>query len=254
MKILIYGNARTRSTYLIDILAKHYDCPNLFEPYHRKITDKLDKTLNFYERDKKYELYLQETKKVTEHLKKLPKFAVKLFPDALYNFYKYPTDTNKYKDIKKSDCLPFIETFNIQMYDLIFATTRNNTTDWLCSFLTAQREDMFLFKNEKEARFYAPRNTKLKYTKSFMEGMAFSNIFFEINFKVLKKFYPNIIRLDYDEIPSYVQDNFSGIKTSLIDTKYNYKKLITNYSQIEKDFEQARIDIEEEKIIKLLSE
>jgi hypothetical protein len=38
--------------------------------------------------------------------------------------------------------------------------------------------------------------------------------------------------LYYNDIPTYLSENFPGILTSHVETTYNYKEMIINYSDI----------------------
>lgn len=248
MKILLFGMARSRSTFLSDIIAQHYGYDNLFEPYHRSLTGVINKKFDVHKRKEKWEAYLKAANMITKKLSERDNFIVKLFPDALYNFFKYEENSiPRYykKNMDKLDCLPILEHYNIKMYDLMYATYRSNKIDNVCSFLTASKHDEFLFYNEQRAKFYAPKKIKLDYSDQIIQHLAFNDFYYYINLEILKKFNPNIVCLEYDEIPNYVSKNFPNIKSSLIDTKYDYKNNILNYDEIADDYIRARKEIEE---------
>lgn len=248
MKILLFGMARSRSSYLSDILANHYNYENYYEPYHRQLVEVINKKFDTHKRKEKWEAYVKAANGVTNKLKNKDNFVVKLFPDALYDFFKFEDNSIPrfyYWDIKKSDCLPILEHYNIQMYDVMYATYRTNKIDNVCSFLSAARHDQFLFVSEQRAKFYAPKKIKLSYNPIQIEHLAFNDYFYYLNLEIVKKHYPNIICLDYDEIPNYVNNNFPNVKSKFIDTKYDYKNNIVNYDEIADDYMKARKKIEE---------
>jgi len=60
MKILLFGMTRSRSSYLADCIAKHYNLDHYFEPYHE--------TSNMRERFNR-EIYVDMDKKKMLHTK-----------------------------------------------------------------------------------------------------------------------------------------------------------------------------------------
>jgi len=248
MRILLFAMARSRSTFLSDIIAQHYEYNNLFEPYHGSLTGIINQKFNIHQRKERWEAYLEAAKTTTKKLSERDNFIVKLFPDVLYDFYKYGENSiSRYykKNMDKLDCLPILEHYNIEMYDLMYATYRSNKIDNACSYLTASKHNEFLFYSKQQAKFYAPKKIKLNYYDWMIEHLAFNDFYYYLNLEILKKFNPNIICLDYDEIPDYVNKNFPHIKSSLVDAKYDYKNNILNYDEIAYDYMAARKEIEE---------
>lgn len=238
MKILIYGLPRTRSTYLSDILRRHYTLNNYFEPYHTEITDPIDKIYYRNQLNEKWQTYLNSCQDVTNKLKSEDNFILKIFPQAIYNVLGLQ---NNNFCLSQSDLLPFIKFYNIGMYDQIYVTSRENKIDWLCSLLHAKNNNTFLFTNINKAKFYAPKNIKLEYNNT-LQIFAFNELLYEYGLKILKRHMTNIIELEYNEIPNYVADEFPNIKSDFIDPNYNYKNNIINYEEIKLDYEKVKKD------------
>jgi hypothetical protein len=235
MKVLLYGLPRTRSTYLTDILSQHYNLQNYFEPYHKAITESIDNSYDINQRDEKWQAYLIRCQEITNKLKIKDNFILKIFPEAIYNV---PQIQNRQFLPSQSDLVPFIEFYNIGMYDQIYVTYRENKTDWLCSLLYAKNHDAFLFTNTNKAKFYAPKKIKLEYNIP-LEFFAFNELMYEYGLRILKHYTTNVVELEYNEIPNYIKRNFSEIKSDLVDTQYDYKNNILNYEQIKIDYEKV---------------
>lgn len=240
--------ARSRSTFLSNILAQHYGYDNLFEPYHSQITRPIIDNFGIGQIKEKWEAYVKASREITNSLKERDNFVIKVFPDGLYNFWKFDhnlTETITYKELKLNDCLPVIEHYNIKMYTSIYATYRNNHNDFICSILTALKHNQFLFYSQAKAKFYAPKKINLSYTKQQLDYYAFLDFYYHVNLNKLKELNTNVIYLEYDEIPKYVEANFSNIEPKLIDAKFDYRNNILNYDQLGQDYQESRINIKE---------
>lgn len=246
MRILNFGLPRTRSSFLIDVLAKAYDLDNLYEPYHNPIINKvIEKNL---QGDDRWIDSCRQTLELTNSLKIKDNFVCKLFPDALFNIFKkldgnnFIFDNTDYHNIEKS--------YNISMYDKIYVTYRKNYVDLVCSFLHASKHQNFLYseKNKNLIKFHSPKNTNLNYTKHHLIRLALTFYFFEHYLNELKKL-NDVIILEYNEIPEFVNKEFSGIKSELVESQFDYKNKIKNYVQLSEDF----VDVQQNLKVTLLS-
>lgn len=239
MKILNFGLPRTRSSYLVDVLAKAYNLENLFEPYHNPIIDDiLSKKLSG---DEAWKHHLQSTMSLTSDLNNKDNFIVKLFSDALFNFHKKVYAGQNEFVFESNDCIDLYKYYNLSAYDKIYISYRKNYADLICSFLLARKRNTFLYTetNQLSLKFNKPKNTFLNYDKMEMTRLALSFYFYEHYATQLKKL-PNVIFLEYDDIPVYLNSNFANVTSIYVDSCFDYKNKIKNYDEIDKDYNDIR--------------
>lgn len=240
MRILNFGLPRTRSSLLIDTIAKAYNLEDLFEPYHVPATEKFYTEGPKISRDisynkQVYSEYRLIADDLTSKFTKKDNFVCKIFPSALFNIY---LPVKNYEFIyESSDYVDFFKSHNIEMYDKIYVTYRKNFTDLICSFLQATKHDfLYTDKNKGLIKFHTPKNCSLEYNSTFLTYMSLNKYFFDYYYNKLEKL-NNVIFLEYNDIPKYLESNFPGIQSIYTDAKIDYKKKIKNYSEIEEQFE-----------------
>lgn len=235
MKILNFGLPRTRSSYLVDVLSQAYNLDNLFEPYHNDIIDKIiaDKLKG----DDAWKYSIDFTLNLTNNLYNKNDFILKLFPDACFNFHLDPFKGQTKFIFQASDYFDLTKSHNLQMYDKIYITYRENYVDLICSFLLAQKKQTFLYtdKNKNLIKFNKPKNLTLDYSIMELTRLTLSFYFFEHYCDILKTL-PNVTCIEYNDIPKYLKYEYPDVTSTFIDTEFDYVNKIKNYNQISDDY------------------
>lgn len=259
MKILVYGLPRTRSSYLLDVLCQHYNLKNYFEPYGgillKSIKDKIPKhkypTLLWSE-------FKTKTKEVTVKLTTQDDFGCKIFAGNLFDWIKYtPNQMNpipNYTGFTKDEFICAYEYYNIDMYDKIYFTYRNNEADQFCSFEHADQHNNFMFfkGQEKLAKLFSPKHKTIKYNYVNIKFWIFQSVVYNWFSEKLLKTKTNIIKLEYNEIPNYLQIKYPNITSRWVENCYDYSKTINNYKQIFDDCQKAKEELHQEGVYEYL--
>lgn len=243
MKVLILGTVRSRSSFLIDVICKHYNLQNLFEAY-RHIEDQVSKKVLFKYPDKLWPLYIKETIEYTNTLKEKDNFAIKIFPGQWLNCWKYNYHHVKNVDwnLLPSDIMDIKITHNIEMYDKIFILKRSNVVDYFCSYISARSRHRFLYnQNDTHIVNLYKKNAKhLVYDENQLKISIIEKLGIDYISDLLRKENIKFTELEYDDVPAYVSNNFPNITSELIDPGFNYQELILNYDQIKNDLEKTK--------------
>lgn len=131
--------------------------------------------------------------------------------------------------------------FKFDQYDKIFFTYRKSISDNIASNLVATKINKFTYKSKDEIKtnlgsfeftqedYYHVRD----YYRSIhvMEQLK----------EYLKLYELKWTDLDYDEIPRYIQNNYPGIIVSHVETKYQYDKIISNFNDIIKIYNETKL-------------
>jgi len=244
MKLLIFGSPRTRTSYLLDVLCQHYNIRNFREPYTGQLVTE----------SKDFEVYKYKNKEVTNRLKTQDNFGVKVFTDALIDWYFF-TENADYSKLTKQSIMDMYDIHNIDMYDQVYITYRNNSIDRFCSFTRAFSLNKFIFRKgqENSIKFYSPKNVNLEYKYKDLKLSLFTDILHTQLIKQIMQRKNNTICLEYDEIKPFVNFNYSNVESQCVESFYDYKNTLKNYNQICDDFTKARLELEQAGAIELVS-
>lgn len=131
--------------------------------------------------------------------------------------------------------------FKFDQYDKIFFTYRKSISDNIASNFVATKINRFTYKSKDEIKtnlgpfeftqedYYHVRD----YYRSIhvMEQLK----------EYLRRYDIEWTDLDYDEIPKYIQNNYPGIDVSHVETKYQYDKIISNFNDIIKIYNETKL-------------
>ena len=272
MKILIYCQPRTRSSFLLDILCKHYNLKNYYEPYSDLLNPSYHKTFN-KSPDNVFQKYKQNGKEITERLKNTENFGVKLFAVCCYNYYKFAgiaarnsaifpdkhTGTINEKSIigdpplEKKDLINVIDHYNLDMYDKIYVLYRDEV-EKLASNYHATYHERFIYRTE-DIGFLKLYNTENKSLPTIQEwklkARILETVIFKYNVELLKKKYNNLVMLDYKDIPNYVKENYPNIVSEHQETNFDYKSL-KKYDQLEELIKQYEKELKVDELLETL--
>lgn len=260
MKILLLGYVRTRSSYLLDVACNAYNSVNLFEDYLEIDQRKIHQTYFHKEPNKLWADYKTKfNERTNNYFNTYESFGIKLFPLMYYNLYKTLPLIAKEPDyvLTPQNFLNF-DNLRLKEFDKIFITYRKNKVDLLCSYLFAQQNnELFLFTEGTKhlLNFYKSRQhtvNTLNMPSYWWIKTLFINAYITENIhKYLEKQNIPYTRLEYDDIPSYVESTYPNIKTKYIESEIDYKTLVKNYSNYEemaesyKDFAQTHVQCDD---------
>lgn len=243
MKILLYGVPRTRSSYLQDILAQNFSINNKGEPYNLSFSSVWDKTL-FKKSDFLWKNWQKDFWNVTSNLENEKDFIAKIFVAHSYNTYKNLEN-------KKLEPTDFIDIQKVFLsYDKVYILCRNNLVDNICSWYYAIENNLF-YNLEKTIPFINHNKTKkikINYINKDLRCFIIDNF-------ILKYQIDNCLKgvnyeiIDYQDIPKYVETNFSNRSSIFIDANYQYDKIISNYEQLIVDIENIKNELRSHHII-----
>lgn len=255
MKIFVMGMVRTRSSYLLDILCKYYNIKNEFEYYAGGRTENDAKTF-FKEHKIMFENYKKIVLKYTERLHTNNNFATKFFPTLGVNYLKlksrhsvtYPPSPSYTFEV--ADFLDLQSYFRINEYDKIYFLYRKNLASGMASFLHGKsiqtrvnpemnyKKGLIFEQNEKYLiNLYNPKN-KLYYTKEDVNMYVYEYLLLEMYERYLIGKNISFTKLEYDEIPKYVQENFPDVSSDYVETNYDYTNF-SNYKELEQDINDS---------------
>lgn len=245
MKIAIFTMTRTRSSFLLDTLCKHYGLKNQFEYYNNTYSSE---TFNsFYKLRSKtiFEQFSSTKKQETSDLFTWPSFGVKIFPHNFIGFIRekssFRPDNKSYPLFVKENILDLNEYFNLNQYDKIFVLNRKAIVDNIISQLYGLQIGIFLLKEQDKSRCDRLTPNGDLYLTTNDAYVYRSRIYCHLFLKQLPRYFDKMNikyeELDYDEVPSYVKKNYPLIKSQFIDTEFDYKNGIKNYNEIKKEIE-----------------
>ena len=237
MKIAVLTMTRTRSSYLLDILAKHYQITNLYEKYKDINPDQFKKKCIGISSKEVWERYKTQTVTLTNQIfLENQSFVVKIFPITVLNYF------SNLSGYSKDDFLDLVRYYRLDEYDKVFILTRNNITDLACSHIYAM-QTQFLFAKDEVAKidYYNPSrkkkvflsNQNLKYFQSRID----QHLFLEHIHLYLDRQQIPYTKLDYGSVKDYVGTHCPNIESDIIESKYDYAAHLSNYEEIKKEVE-----------------
>jgi hypothetical protein len=197
MKILVLGLPRSRSNFVTAAFAEFYGVPNLMEPY-------------WYLRDGQN--YSSFVNKYTEELLKTPNFVCKLQSSNI-----------------SSDALNGYAQFQFDMYDSICITARKNIVDQIASLLVAKTNNSWAHYPREPSSIEFDQNEHMPLLREI--ELDIKKIFILKN--QLIKDNIHIKTLYYEISENWVKTHLDNPKTELKKSDYDYKKIISNYNELE---------------------
>jgi hypothetical protein len=237
MKILLLCLPRTRSSCMQDVLSKAYNLNNLQEPYNM-VEVETKKKLFFHQHDVIWPLYKNRVLQITEEIHQQDNLIVKIFPDITTNYLSYINHAYK-EDFKleENEILDIDDFCKISQYDKIYVLTRNNITDLYCSYRYGLNFKKLQYLDTKYDKGLSNMRSKQKiilpYEDKFMALDILQYLIFQYHLKKIEEKNIEFIQLEYNDVPNYLQTNFSDIQTSYLETNFDYQSLIKNYHDID---------------------
>lgn len=247
MRILIVGAPRSRTSYIANACAKHYNITN----YHEEFDSSLR---SFYERcklikkpiifnevnEKKQAIFEKKNKELFEN----QGFVIKLFPRHIINLKHSDKILKNTDDLVYTVISNISEVLRLKEYDLIYCMHRNFLDAAISFAYGAQIESLLFLKNQQvkskkviiEERVIHELNYFLLETLVFEELQKFMNSQYKC------------INLDYTKAVNYVETEFPNHIDHYQDPQFNYKELILNYDEISEHIIQFHKLLQSKKI------
>lgn len=220
MKIAVLGIPRTRSSYLIDVVSNNFNLNNQFEIY-QDLQGGCWNSKNWTNKENYWELYKNKIITVTNDLFEKNNFSIKIFSNVLLS--------PDYKCIFED-----IQFLRLNEYNTIYYLYRDNIYDLIISQLTARRNKKFLYSKEDlinlDTYYYSLDLLQNKILREIDYILITITIHKKIKEYLLRKNI-NFIELEYQEIPTYITNNFSNVETIYKEHNINYS-YVKNYKEV----------------------
>ena len=197
MNIMVIGQPRSRSHFVLHSLANFYGVENLVEPY-KGIAEGPN--------------YLTNIKQVTRELLTKQNFACKL----------------QTSDIRAS-VRDAYKCFGFEMYDSVYITTRKNITEQVASLLVAKTYDSWGYYPANPLAITFDPTKHMVLLEEIKHDTTKLNIFK----KQLIEDNIHVKTLYYEISEDWVKTHLENSTTALDKSNYDYKKIISNYSELE---------------------
>lgn len=242
MKIIILGTMRTRSSYLLSALITAHNLISKWEPYDELQLDVYNNSFR-KEPDVVWSKYKIESKKLTEKFMTEDNFALKLFSHAFFNNLKikYACKKNKPFVLVNEDSLDLEENIQISKYDQIYFLTRKDYINNICSFLFGAATRYLYLGDTKHLISMYNKPIVLSYDKTNLQSILIQQLLLPVFENKLIDTRMPYIKLDYEELPEYVNKNYPSLENHYTDPKFDYKYLIKNYDEILNVIEEEKI-------------
>jgi hypothetical protein len=249
MKIVLLSTNRSRSTYLANILAYEY-CyrkyiiwPNTCPP--KELFSNLEPDngplLKNWQSDgyspPREEFIKMHRDGFLSMVESPCSFVIKVHPERVY-------------DRKWNGQLIDIDFLKLDRYDQIYFTYRKNQIESISSFFIAKILNQFAYDNNNP-----PPRTDLKdiiMPTDSIKDLVFKELWDQLVIEHLRDYVNrsslNYTWLDYDDIPDWHAKNYSYVLSKNINsvpTKYDYRKIILNYDELEYHLESDRATVKD---------
>jgi hypothetical protein len=220
MKICVIGHPRTRSSHLMETMSFFYDIPivgeDINELYKKLYTGLF--TVNEVPQPVP-DNYLDTFKNLLDIIKNSSSGIVRLHPTQL----------------SLIPCRGKVLDFNLfefNQYDKIIFTTRLNLADLISSYFVGQHLKRMTYKSVDEVQTnIAPKEFTSWYNFQ-IKMLQYSELIATHLKAYLNEHSISWEQYDYDDIPAYLETTYPGVKTTHVETKYNYPTLVTNYDEL----------------------
>lgn len=226
MRICIIGHPRSRSTYLLNVIADYFKIPEIphhqiknvynvlpVECYHSSQWEPIWDP-NFPTSIK--EEFLIKFNEFQSKIKNKASFIIKVHPSQLAYF-------------PASGQLIDFDLFGFQQYNQIYFTVRKNHIDAICSYFIANKTDKWHY-----GRGDKPMSIEAQPMSNNIAVMIY--IWHDLISQELKKYLDNKniawSEIYYEDMTDYVKSNYPTGLANTIETGYDYKQLITNYDEL----------------------
>lgn len=207
MRILFITLPRSKSNWAVSTASEFYNVPNMFEPYRELFSLPHD---------------LTEYRKITDSLAGVNNLVMKIETTQL---------TDKHNQNKIID----LNVFDLDRFDKIYTTSRENIVDMVCSHRVAVEFDRWLFTSDNPAPALDSMAFDPTEEKSIISILSCLNDINTLNFVHgwLNENQIPYTPLVYETMHEYARDNWNNVsQTFWAASEYDYSKIFTNYEEI----------------------
>jgi len=131
--------------------------------------------------------------------------------------------------------------FKFDQYDKIFFTYRKSISDNIASNFVATKINKFTYKSKADIQTnigpFVFTEDDHYHVRDYYRSI---HIMDQVK-EYFRQHDLDWTELDYAEVPDYIQNNYPGIDVSHIETKYQYDKIISNFDDIIKVYNQTTL-------------
>lgn len=251
MKVFIFAQPRTRSTYLQDIISRHYKLSNLHEPTV-ELDKKFEGKAKFYNPNKSWTLYQDHLEKYFQDT--IDNSCTKVLSNVLINnnFY-YRKHFKEDYILSPDDIIDPVKTLQLDKFDKVYVLRRKSIIDIICSYHYAyQIGKRYSFSKNQNVKMFDPKGKKLYVsTKKTICNDLLHLLTFEHIPDFIKNKGISVIDLFYEDIPSYIKSNFTGTETVYQEQNFDYSKF-ANYETLSNLIEESVYELKSKNNFKTL--
>jgi hypothetical protein len=235
MKICVIGLTRSRSTLFVETISNFYNIPIIGQEFNevlpRQLADRpwLDDTV--------------APEIPQKHLAKV-KFALNEINDSPTGVVRYHPEQLSF--IPFSGSVLDLDLFNFKQYDKILFTVRRDIANMISSRFVATELNRWTYNFESQV------HNKITPMSLGLPGYYHIKLalYNELIVSRLKDYLlTNNIQyeqVDYNDVPAYLDINFpSDHYQSTVETKYDYKSIVTNFDEIMELYEKFKPEVQE---------
>lgn len=233
---------RTRSSYLLSSLISAYNLTSKWEPYDDLQNDIYYTTLKKDPKDL-WSKYITASKSLTSDLVKTDNFILKLHSHAFFNCYKIldACRKNNLFRLDSSDSLELKDHIDISQYDKIYFLTRQDYISNICSYLFGTIKHKLYLGDMHKIIPHHNKPITLSYNMYELQTLLIQNMLLPVFEKRLIETNLKYTKLDYNDVPAYIDTQYPDTTSSYTETKFNYKNLLRNYDQIVNVIEEEKL-------------
>ena len=199
MKVLLIGHGRSKTNYCLSLISDYYKLENLGEIYKECVNR--DSLL-----------------KITSDLKNKNDFVIKIDACLLSVFQQIGVSFNM---------------LDLDIYDKIYTIRRENISDTVASLKIAKHTNFWVYDEITPVpKHFDPVTIDPETDQYIFESVI-------CGYKQLNKIESYMdensytyTQLKYETVEQYADKNWLGATSKVIESKYNYSKMITNYDSI----------------------
>ena len=224
MKICVIGFPRSRSSLLTESLSDYFCIPIIGEDIN--LVNKMLENRATWVHDRNY------PPKPIGHFNKLKSLlkSVQQQQDGIIRLHPLQLSMAGFS----GEVLDF-NLFGFDQYDQIYFTDRNSVPDSICShFISTHITRRFTYQSLKDINQYINPMSIYLDTYGYLCVFLYEKLIEHELKKYLIEKNISWIQLEYNDIPAYIKTNFGDGLSRHVETQYNYKELIGNYSSIER--------------------
>ena len=213
MKILVIAQPRSRSMWLVSLLAAFFNLKNLKEPYGLQY--------DFAWNQNNFDQWFKSVLSINSNLSLKDDFVAKLQTNNLY----------------WGDSWQGPRLFNVNRYDKVYVLRRDCITDAVCSMdlaIQLKRWHHLEIPNEIEPR---------QFNMADNEGLLLDTIRAHEALIRIKSYLEteniNYTDLSFENLKGWVEKNLPNVSSHLVESNFDYTKIYTNYKDIESYFQNT---------------